>query len=164
MTYVAPIGDDSLEVPLLVPVGRPLEEALPWLDPAGAALDISGDSWEAAIFDPNTPLWSGIALTTTVVTSTVTITAAASALDTAIGDRQNLRWRLTNLTTGRDILAGPVIRNARGHGRRFTLSDIDAIQVVTTTVQVQIGEYVIGNIDGGTATSTFDEAISGGSA
>lgn len=166
------LGQQAADVALVAPVGQTLGEAIVFVDTNNDPIDVSGDTWQAVIFDPNDPLFDAINLTIGVAGNTITVTAAAAALDAGIGTRQRLRWRLTNTTTGYDILTGQLDRDARGIGRRTATGAGTTVQYATNAVTVigPASTVVSGGtyaIDGGTADTpagAYARTIDGGSA
>jgi hypothetical protein len=129
------IGSAALDVPLLLPVGDALAVALPVIDADGDPLDVSGFTWSARVFAHD---WAGWPIPTAVVDdTTISLTASAAVIATALGDRTRLRWELRNETTGRDVLRGPVDRLADGWGIR-TGSGSPVLQIGATTQILQV--------------------------
>lgn len=160
------VGDAPVEVTLWLPVGDALATVVELQDADGDPIDQTGVDWEAVVLQPSDPDWAGWVLEPSIDTGTLTLTATADAIATALEDRTGLRWQLRNTTTDQTVLAGPVRRIPRG----------SAVQVPAVTATVQINDVtlvvagptlVVGvpaEIDGGDASSTFDDEIDGGGA
>jgi hypothetical protein len=158
------VGDAPVEVTLWLPVGDALATVVELQDADGDAIDQTGVDWEAIVLQPSDGDWAGWTIEPTVDGGTLTLTATADAIGTALGDRTGLRWQLRNTTTDQTVLAGPVRRIPRGSAAQVPAVTA-TVQINDVTLVVSGPTLVVGvpaEIDGGTPSSTFNDELDGG--